>query len=130
MKPAEAESSSGLRDHQTRLTNFEPTTTIFQLPKEKKIIPRRSIDSNCPDTRTVCYGSDVCTNNFGSGSRVCADDVGSRGGVVYAPRCEAGRNHHRCHNVGHHDETETADTHQAHDDLSAASLPLTTSYWS
>ena len=36
MKPAEAESSSGLRDHQTRLTNFEPTTTIFQLSKEKK----------------------------------------------------------------------------------------------
>ena len=70
MKPAEAESSSGLRDHQTRLTNFEPTTTIFQLPKEKKLIPRRSIDSNCPDTRTVCYGSDVCTNNFGSGNRV------------------------------------------------------------
>ena len=57
MKPAEAVSSSGLSDHQTTQTNFEPTTTIYQLPKErKKIIPRRSIASNCPDTLTVCYG--------------------------------------------------------------------------
>ena len=36
MKPAEAESSSGLRDHQTRLTNFEPTTTIFPTTERKK----------------------------------------------------------------------------------------------
>ena len=57
MKPAEAVSSSGLSDYQTRPTNFEPTTTIYRLPKrKKKKNPLRSIASNCPDTLTVCYG--------------------------------------------------------------------------
>ena len=84
--------------------------------------------ATCVQT-TLAVATAWC-RQLGSGSHVCADDVGSHGDVVYAPRFEAGRNHHRCHNLGHHDATETADTHQAHYDLSAASLPLTTSYWS
>jgi hypothetical protein len=57
---------------------------IFNYRKKKKTIPRRSIASNCPDTLTVCYGSDVCTNSFGSGSHVCADNFGSGNRVVPA----------------------------------------------
>ena len=87
MKPAEAVSSSGLGgDHQTRQTIFEPTTTILQLPKEKKINSAALHSQQLPDTDSMLRrrlgfsfgsGSDVCTNSFGSGSDVCTNSFGS-----------------------------------------------------
>jgi hypothetical protein len=68
MKPAEAVSSSGLGTIRPDRQILNQLQQFYNYQK-KKIIPRRSIDSNCPDTRTVCYGSDVCTNTFGSGNR-------------------------------------------------------------
>ena len=56
MKPAEAVSSSGLGTIRPDRQILNKPQQFLQLPKEKKIIPRRSIASNCPYTLTLCYG--------------------------------------------------------------------------
>jgi hypothetical protein len=56
MKPAEAVSSSGLGTIRPDRQILNQPQQFLQLPKEKKIIPRRSIASNCPYTLTLCYG--------------------------------------------------------------------------